>query len=64
MASDDDSQSSEPCIISMDKAAIERKRAALFDKVLQLSPKAIENGINRHEHSDKKKGKANRADNT
>lgn len=63
MASDNDSQDSGPGVLSMDKAALKRKRAALLDELSQLSPKAIVNGINRHEHSDKRAGKTGRTDN-
>ena len=63
MAFNDSSQSSEPCsIISTERAALERKRAALLDELSRLSPKAIVNGINKHEHGDKRAGKTGRAD--
>lgn len=62
MASNDDSQNSGPGILSLDKAALKRKRAAMFDELSRLSPKAIVNGINRNEHGDKRAEKSGRAD--
>ena len=58
MASDDDSQDSKPISLSYDKAALEQKRAALFDRLAGLDPKAIEKGIESHERSDRAKKEA------
>lgn len=56
MASDDDSQSFKPHILSMEKAALKRKRAALLDKLSRLSPEAIVSGGNKYECRKKENG--------